>query len=142
MQFSSTVGLNGWLTCGVQGWTPMHQMGHVLSSHYKATHGATLACMMLAWMRYFASKEQNSRFKKLAKWMWGTDDLLAAADIFEGYIKSVGVETHISEFGCTKASLDELTQSVVDVSFSADGTLASIPPITEEEARKIYELSL
>lgn len=142
MQFAATVGLNGWLTCGVQGWTPMHQMGHVLSSHYKATHGATLACMMLAWMRYFASKEQNARFKKLAKWVWGTEDLRKAADIFEDYIKSVGVETHISQFGCTRASIDELTQSVVDVSFSADGTLASIPPITKEEAHKIYELSL
>lgn len=142
MQFSATVGLNGWLTCGVQGWTPMHQMGHVLSSHYKATHGATLACMMLAWMRYFATKEQNGRFKKLSQLLWGTHDLLGAADIFEEYIKSVGVETRISEFGCTKADLDVLTQSVVDVSFSADGTLASIPPITRKEARNIYELSL
>jgi len=142
MQFSATVGLNGWLTCGVQGWTPMHQMGHVLSSHYKATHGATLACMMLAWMRYFAGKEQNGRFKKLAGWLWDTDDLLKAADIFEDYIKSVGVETRISQFGCTEASLDELTQGVVDVSFSPDGTLASIPPITKEEARIIYGLAL
>lgn len=142
MQFSATVGLNGWLTCGVQGWTPMHQMGHVLSSHYKATHGATLSCMMLAWMRYFATKEQNGRFKKLAQLMWGTENLLDAADIFEEYIKSVGVETRISQFGCTKADLDVLTQSVVDVSYSADGTLASIPPITRKEARNIYELSL
>ena len=142
MQFSATVGLNGWLTCGVQGWTPMHQMGHVLSSHYKATHGATLACMMLAWMRYFETKEQNARFKKLALLLWNTEDLLKAADLFEAYIESVGVQTHISKFGCTKDDLDELTQSVVDVSFSADGTLASIPPITREEARKIYELAL
>lgn len=142
MQFSATVGLNGWLTCGVQGWTPMHQMGHVLSSHYKATHGATLACMMLAWMRYFATKEQNGRFRKLAQLLWGTDDLLSAADIFEEYIKSVGVETRISQIGCIEADLNVLTQSVVDVSFSADGTLASIPPITRKEARKIYELSL
>ena len=142
MQFSATVGLNGWLTCGVQGWTPMHQMGHVLSSHFGATHGATLACMMLAWMRYFAGKKQNQRFKKFATLMWNTDDLSSAADIFEKYIKSVGVQTRISEFGCTAADLEALTQGVVDVSFSADGTLASIPPITREEAYKIYELSL
>lgn len=142
MQFSATVGLNGWLICGVQGWTPMHQMGHVLSSHYGATHGATLACMMLAWMRYFSGKEQNGRFVKFARLMFGTDDLLQAADQFEAYIKSVGVPTRISEFGCTKEDLEALTQGVVDVSFSADGTLASIPPITREEAYRIYELSL
>ena len=142
MQFSATVALNGWLTCGVQPWTPMHQMGHVLSSHYGATHGATLAAMMLAWMRYFANHPQNERFVKFANALWGTDDLLHAADIFEEYIKNVGVETRISQFGCTDKSIEELAQGLVDVSFSADGTLASIPPITREEAAKIYRLAL
>lgn len=142
MQFSSTVGLNGWLTCGVQGWTPMHQMGHVLSSHFRATHGATLACMMLAWMRFFADRDDNQRFVKFAKWMFDTENLMEAADQFEAYISSLGVETRISQFGCTEENLEELTQGVVDVSFSADGTLASIPPITREEAKKIYSLAL
>lgn len=142
MQFSATVGLNGWLICGVQGWTPMHQMGHVLSSHYKATHGATLACMMLAWLRFFADRADNARFVKFAKLMWNTGDLRAAADAFEAYIRAQGVQTRISEFGCTGESLDELTQGVVDVSFSADGTLASIPPVTRDEVREIYRLAL
>jgi Uncharacterized oxidoreductases, Fe-dependent alcohol dehydrogenase family len=142
MQFSATVGLNGWLNFGVQGWTPMHQMGHVLSSHFKATHGATLACMMLAWMRYFATKSQNGRFLSFAKIMWGTDDLLKSADIFEGYMSKLGVQTRISEFGCTESDLDTLTQGVVDVSFSADGTLASIPTVTRDEVFEIYKLAL
>ncbi len=142
MQFTSTVALNGWLTCGVQGWTPMHQMGHVLSSHFKATHGATLACMMLAWMRFFKTEEQNERFIKFAKEMFGTEDLSVAADKFEEYIKGMGVQTRISEFGCTKDDLDKLTKAVVDVSFGADGKLASIPAIDETQVRKIFELSL
>ena len=142
MQFAATVGLNGWLTCGVQGWTPMHQMGHVLSSHFGATHGATLACMMVAWMRYFATKKQNGRFVKFAKLMYGTEDLIEAADKFEAYIREQGVQTRISQFGVTEADLEALTDGVVRVSFSADGTLASIPPITREEAYKIYKLAL
>lgn len=142
MQFAATVGLNGWLTCGVQGWTPMHQMGHVLSSHFGATHGATLACMMVAWMRYFATKEQNGRFVKFAKLMYGTENLVDAADKLEAYIREQGVQTRISEFDVTEADLEVLTDGVVRVSFSADGTLASIPPITREEAYKIYKLAL
>ena len=142
MQFSATVGLNGWLICGVQGWTPMHQMGHVLSSHFKATHGATLACMMLAWMRYFANHAQNERFIAFAEGLLGTGDLLEAADRFEEYIKNLGVQTRISQLGCTENDLEALTQGVVDVSFSAGGTLASIPPITREEAYEIYRLAL
>ena len=142
MQFAATVGLNGWLTCGVQGWTPMHQMGHVLSSHFGATHGATLACMMVAWMRYFSTKEQNGRFVKFAKLMYGTEDLIEAADKLEAYIREQGVQTRISQFGVTENDLEALTDGVVRVSFSADGTLASIPPITREEAYKIYKLAL
>ena len=142
MQFGATVGLNGWLICGVQGWTPMHQMGHVLSSHFKATHGATLACMILAWMRFFAGRRQNGRFRKFARLMWNTGDLLEAADLFERYIGEFGVETRISRFGCSEADLDDLTRYVVEVSFSADGTLASIPPVGREEVREIYRLSL
>lgn len=142
MQFASTIALNGWLTCGVQGWTPMHQMGHVLSSHFKATHGATLACMMLAWMRFFAHRPDNARFVKFAREMWGTEDLNKAADAFEEYMRGQGVQTRISQFGCTEADLEELTQGVVDVSFSADGTLASIPPVNRDEVKEIYRLSL
>jgi len=142
MQFAATVGLNGWLTCGVQGWTPMHQMGHVLSSHFGATHGATLACMMVAWLRYFSTKEQNGRFVKFAKWMYGTENLIEAADKLEAYIREQGVQTRISEFGVTEADLETLTDGVVRVSFSADGTLASIPPITRDEAYQIYKLAL
>lgn len=142
MQWSATVGLNGWLTCGVQGWTPMHQMGHVLSSHFQATHGATLACMMLAWMRYFATRRQNQRFVKLAKAIFGTDDLCEAAERFEAYIRGVGVQTRISQFGVMQSDLDALTQGLVDVSFGTDGKLASIPPVTRDEARAIYALAL
>lgn len=142
MQFGATVGLNGWLTCGVQGWTPMHQMGHVLSSRFHATHGATLACMMLAWMRFFADDPRNARFRRFAREIFATDDLRAAADRFEAYIQAQGVQTRIAAFGCTEADLDTLTQGVVDVSFGPDGRLASIPPVTRDEVRAIYALAL
>jgi len=142
MQFAATVALNGWLTCGVQGWTPMHQMGHVVSSHFQATHGATLACMMLAWMRHFANKEQNGRFVKFAKEMFHADDLRVAADKFEAYIRDTGVESRISAFGVKEKNIETLVQGVVEVSFGADGMLASIPPIAREEAEQIYRLAL
>jgi len=65
-----------------------------------------------------------------------------SCDIFEEYIKAAGVETGISQFECTEKSLKELTNGVFEVSFSANGTLASIPPITRDEAYAIYKLAL
>lgn len=142
MQWSATVGLNGWLTCGVQGWTPMHQMGHVLSSHFRATHGATLACMMVAWLRFFADRDDRGRFVKLTTLLYNTSDLGKAADLLERSIQSFGVQSRISAFGCTAADLDRLTDGLVSVSFGANGKLASIPAINRDEARRIYELAL
>ncbi|NLI21917.1 MAG: iron-containing alcohol dehydrogenase [Clostridiales bacterium] len=142
MQWSATVGLNGWLTCGVQGWTPMHQMGHVLSSHFGATHGATLACMMIAWLRFFDRRPDNARFVKFSRLLYGKDSPAEAARQLEAYVRHVGVQSRISEFGCTAADLDTLTAGLVDVSFGADGKLASVPKIDRDEARRIYELAL
>ena len=67
---------------------------------------------------------------------------IEAADKLEAYIREQGVQTRISEFGVTEADLEALTDGVVRVSFSADGTLASIPPITRDEAYQIYKLAL
>ncbi len=129
MQWSATVGLNGWLTCGVQGWTPMHQMGHVLSSHFKATHGAMLACMILAWMRFFADRKDNARFRLFAQSLFGTEDLLKAADTFEAYIRSVGVQSRIGGFGCTQRDLDTLTDGLVRVSFGRTKSWQASPKL-------------
>ena len=142
MQWSATVGLNGWLTCGVQGWTPMHQMGHVLSSHFRATHGATLACMMIAWLRFFADRPDNARFVRFASLLYGTEDLVAAADRLEAFVKKVGVQSRLRDFGCTKDDVGALVDGLVSVSFGPDGKLASIPKIDRDEARRIYELAL
>ena len=98
--------------------------------------------MMLAWMRYFATRRQNQRFVKFAKAIFGTDDLCEAAERFEAYIRGVGVQTRISQFGVMQSDLDALTQGLVDVSFGTDGKLASIPPVTRDEARAIYALAL
>jgi alcohol dehydrogenase YqhD (iron-dependent ADH family) len=117
-------------------------MGHVLSSHFNATHGATLSCMMLAWMRYFSARDRNERFRKFSLALFGTDDISQAADRFEHYIKDIGIQTRMRAFGVTPEDIPGLTQGLVDVSFSVDGTLASIPPITREQAERIYEIAL
>ncbi|MBQ2734528.1 MAG: iron-containing alcohol dehydrogenase, partial [Clostridia bacterium] len=90
--WASSIALNGWLTSGTFGFTPMHQMGHVLSSHYNTTHGATLACMMPAWMRYFVTRPDGEKYLQLADRIFGCS-LSEAADRLEKTIRSYGVQT-------------------------------------------------
>ncbi len=138
--WASSIALNGWLTSGTFGFTPMHQMGHVLSSHYNATHGATLACMMPAWMRYFSTRSDGEKYIQLADRIFGCP-LAEAADRFETFMRSYGVQTRISELGVKREDLDDLTRAVVDVSFGTDGKLNGRPKMSKEDIRALYELA-
>ncbi len=141
MQWASAIALNGWVLSGTYGWAPMHQMGHVLGARYNATHGATLAVMMLAWMKFFATRSDNARYAQFAQRMFGKALPEATAE-FEAYIEKHGVQTRISQFGASEADIPTLVEDVVRVSFAADGKLASCPPVTRADVEAIYCLAL
>lgn len=141
LMWAATVALNGWMSSGTFGFTPMHQMGHVLSARYNATHGATLACMMVSWMRYFANRPDNAKYVRFAREVFGCS-LPEAADKFEQMMKDKGVQTRISLFGATEADLDMLTDAVVKVSFGPDGKLNGHPKMTREDIYNCYKLAL
>lgn len=141
LMWAATVALNGWLLAGTFAFTPMHQMGHVLSARYNATHGATLACMMVAWMRHFINRPDNQKYVQFALKIFGCG-LAEAADKFEGIMRSKGVQTRISEFGATEKDLEALTQQVVEVSFGPDGKLNGHPKMTREDIYECYRLAL
>lgn len=142
LMWAASIALNGWLTSGTFGFTPMHQMGHVLSGKYGATHGATLACMMPAWMRYFSKREDKQKYVQLAERIFDTSDLEEAADKFETMMMEYGVQTRISLFGVKEEDLDELADRVVSVSFGPDGLLNGRPKMSREDIRAIYKIAL
>ena len=60
----------------------------------------------------------------------------------EDNMKLYGVQTRISEFGATSEDIDKLVDDVVSISFGADNLLASNPPMTRDDIKNIYHLSL
>lgn len=141
MLWAASIALNGWLLSGTYGWAPMHQMGHVLSAQFGATHGATLAVMILAWMRFFSSRPDNARYVQYAERIYGKS-LPEAAEEYERYLVSVGLPTRISAFGATEADVDRLAGEVEAVSFGPDGLLASNPKLAKADVAAIYRLAL
>ncbi|MBO4326479.1 MAG: iron-containing alcohol dehydrogenase [Clostridia bacterium] len=143
LMWAASIGLNGWLTSGTFGFTPMHQMGHVLSAVYNATHGATLCCMMRAWCIFMSRKApaEKRRYTQFARRILGVP-LSRAGEAIEQLGAKYGVETHISRFGATAADIDRLTDDVVKVSFGPDGFLNSNPKMSREDIREIYMISL
>lgn len=65
LQWAATCAINGWASPG-DAWTPIHQIGHVLTALYKVPHGASLAILMPAWMEYMYPRrmKQYHRFAR------------------------------------------------------------------------------
>ena len=148
LMWCATCGLNGWASPG-DAWTPMHQMGHVLTSRHGINHGSSLAIVMPAWMTYHKALKPT-RYAQFAVKVMGisphgkTDAELADAGIaaFRDFIKSSGVPTTLGEKGVAEADIPGIIEGVRTVSFNADGVLASNPPVTAEALAAILKLAL
>jgi alcohol dehydrogenase YqhD (iron-dependent ADH family) len=148
LQWASIVALNGWSQPG-DGWTPMHQLGHVLSAQTNCAHGASLTIVMPAWMKYFY-KTRLAQYTQLAVRVFGvnpvgktTEDVaLEGIDIFESLLKQWGMPTHLSEINLKQKDIESLTADVVKVSFGPDGTMRSRPPATKEDVASVFKLAL
>ena len=147
LQWASIVALNGWSQPG-DAWTPVHQVGHVLSARYGVTHGASLSIVMPAWMRHLHPKRPD-RYVQFAERVFdidvaGRDDAdLAeeAIDRFEAFIRSIGVETRLSDAAIPAEEIGAIVDDVVRISFGSDGMLSSRPPVSREDLTAILKLA-
>ena len=148
LMWAATCGINGWASPG-DAWTPMHQVGHVLTSRHGINHGTSLAIMMPAWMD-FHKQLKPARYAMFARKVMGicphkkTDEELASEGIaaFKAFIKDCGVPTTLGEKGVTAADIPAIVEGVKTVSFNADGVLASNPPVTAEMLAEILRRAL
>ena len=95
-------------TCGVGrvGDWASHQIEHELSGLYDVAHGAGLAVVLPAWMRY-ALPHDPARFAQLASRVWGVSlDLthperaaLEGIERFENFLSSIGMPITLRELG-------------------------------------------
>ncbi len=149
LQWASAVAWNGWLQAGSGGWAPMHQLGHVLSARHNVTHGASLAIVMVAWMKHLY-KHRLERYVQFADRILAMEvdgkesDAVAQAaiDQFDSFLRGIGVPTRLSDVQIHEDEIDAMVDDVVRISFGSDGKLNSRPPIDREQVKKIYNLAL
>jgi alcohol dehydrogenase YqhD (iron-dependent ADH family) len=133
LMWAATCGINGWASPG-DAWTPMHQVGHVLTSRHGINHGSSLAIVMPAWMAYF-KKIKPAPYERFEK------EIMPIPE-FKKFIAKCGLPVSLSEKGVTKEDIPQIVAGVKDVSFNADGVLFSNPPVTEEMLAEILTLAL
>jgi len=146
LQWAAIVALNGWSQPG-DGWTPMHQLGHVLSAQYNITHGASLSIIMPAWMKHFY-KSRLEQYVNLAVNVFGVEQSMSKENIalegikrFEEFLRSIEVPTSLSDVNIEEDAIDFLTSEVVKISFNADNKLQGRPPASRKDVKSVFSLA-
>ena len=114
-------------TCGVGrvGDWASHQIEHELSALYDVAHGAGLAVVFPAWMRYNV-KHDVMRFARFAVNVWGCDmnyedpmmTAMSGIERYERFLKSIGMPITLRELG---ANPDDIPALAAKVKRGADG---------------------
>ncbi len=133
--------------CGVgreQDWAT-HNLEHELSALYDVAHGAGLAVMYPAWMKYVMHHD-ISRFAQFAVRVWGCEmnfqepDKTALEGIlrYENFMRSIGMPVRFSEIGAKEEDIPLLVKQTG----VGDGTMGSFVKLTTKDMEKIYRLAI
>lgn len=117
MMWLGNIAHNGLLGKGRRDDWASHNIEHELSAIYDVAHGAGLAVVFPAWMRY-VYKEHPWRFVQFASRVWHVDvssmdedeACLAGIHALEDFFKSVGLATHLSEIGIDDTNIALMAQ--------------------------------
>ena len=158
IMWASTLAHNDLVSCGrslvptarAGGWES-HAIEHELSAHFpEITHGAGLAVVMPAWMRY-VWRSNPERFLEFAEAVFGIepvdeeytphdeaveDAVEAAIDELQAFFVSLGMPKTLGEFGISRNDVDALVDTLMKTKGDPFGEFQSL---TADDARAIYE---
>jgi len=133
--------------CGVgrqQDWSS-HQMEHELSALYDVAHGAGLAVMFPAWMKYVMHHD-IMRFAQFAVRVWGCEmdfqqpenTARRGIEKMEQFFVSIGMPIRFSELGAKEGDIATLVKTLN----LGTRKLGSFVKLTEKDVTEIYKLAL
>ena len=134
-------------TCGVgrdQDWSS-HQMEHELSAYYDVAHGAGLAVIFPAWMK-FVMHHDVMRFAQFAVRVWGCEmdfqnpEVTALQGIarYEQFLISIGMPVRFAGLDAKKEDIPTLVKTLG----LGSRTLGSFVKLTEKDVEEIYKLAI
>jgi alcohol dehydrogenase YqhD (iron-dependent ADH family) len=141
MMWASTIAHNRLLETGRVGDWAAHGLQHAMGGIYHMSHGAGLAVVYPAWMKYNYKKD-IPRFVKYSVHVWdvscdfGTDEQIILEGIkrYEEFAKSIGMPITFKELGIPGDRIDEMAKV-----FHRNGNFAVLE---ESDAVEIFKLAL
>lgn len=137
-------------SCGVgrdQDWAS-HDIEHELSALYDCAHGAGLAVVFPAWMKYVYRKDVM-RFAQMAVRVWGCSmdfadpekTALAGIGAFERFLGSIGMPTRFSGIGAKEEDIGRLAHTAC-YGNGRTGHVGGFVRLGQQDVENIYRLAL
>lgn len=149
VQWASIVALNGWVNSGTDAGFPVHMIEHTLSAYHDITHGAGLAIVNPAWMR-FAAKQRPAKYVQFAERIFGLkaknagdiDCALEGINRFEAFLKNIGCPTRLSELNIDDKLITEYASETIRIIHDENGKLPGRPAMSEKDIIEVLKASL
>jgi alcohol dehydrogenase len=149
VQWASIVALNGLVQAGTVSPFPVHFIEHSLSAHHDIPHGAGLAVVNPAWMR-FAAKARPARFAQFAERIFklgpkhpeDTGDAGEGIDRFEAFLRAIGCPTRLSEVQIGDAMLARYAKDALLIAHDDAGRLPGRPALSEGDIVELLRSAL
>ncbi|MCL1959354.1 MAG: iron-containing alcohol dehydrogenase [Spirochaetes bacterium] len=134
---------NGLLDTGRIGDWASHALDHELSALFEIAHGAGLAIIFPAWLRYNI-KENTPRLARFAAKVWGVDGAfydyeqaaLEGVIRMEDFFRSIGMPIRFKDANLDPAKIGEMAKRVVHF-----GPIGNYRKLDEKDAEAIYRLA-
>ncbi|RBP40288.1 iron-containing alcohol dehydrogenase [Garciella nitratireducens] len=143
IMWAGTIAHNGLLGTGrVEDWAS-HKIEHELSAIYDVTHGAGLAVIFPAWMKY-VYKNNIGKFAQFAVRVWDIepdfDDLegtiLKAIQKTKNFFQQCGCPTTLKELNIPEDRLEEMSEKCTQ-----KGPIGGLVKLYKEDVLNIYHLA-
>lgn len=128
-----------------QDWSS-HNIEHELSARYDVAHGAGLAVIMPAWMRYVL-RHDVARFAQFAVRIWGCDmnfadpekTALEGIDRFQSFLGSIGMPSNFEEIGARE---EDVPYFVEHLGVTDDHKIGGFMKLGPKDIESIFRLAL
>ncbi|WP_300357569.1 iron-containing alcohol dehydrogenase [Fusobacterium sp.] len=142
IMWSATVAHNGMIACGrIADWSS-HRIEHEISAIYDITHGAGMAIVFPAWMKYV--KDENiDIFVNFAVKVFGVENTtkeetaLKGIEKLEEFFKSLGLKISLSEVGIGEENFEVMAEKAL----AGSKTLGRFKKLTKEDIVNILKTS-
>jgi alcohol dehydrogenase YqhD (iron-dependent ADH family) len=136
LMWTATLALNGLAGVGLaRDSFPMHMIEHSLSALYNVPHGAGLAVVVPAWLRWRLAQD-SARIARLGRQVFGIDqDAVQTVDALRRWFSTIGCPVSLSELNIPVGDIPKIAENAV-----ALAKLWQLHAYTQERIEQILEL--